>query len=85
MKSHDVENITQNQAIRALVGYHHYFMMDISDARDRVKSSLRDAGLTGWSVFVGRLDSAIPDGAIRVGQVKVHSGACAFPLYVGRI
>ncbi len=68
--------------VRALVGHHHYYRMGIFEAQTCVQESLAHAGLTGWRAGIVMRGEGLPDGAIRVGQVKVRSGDPEFPLYV---
>lgn len=64
--------------VLALVGYHHYFRVGVTEAVAAVTESLKNAGMLGWRASYGEC----PNGSIRVGQVKVHSGASEYPLYV---
>lgn len=66
--------------MKAIVGYHNYFQIGISEARELVQKRLDNAGLN-WRA-VCPIDRRAPERSIRVGQVRVHHGDMAFPLYV---
>ena len=67
------------QEIRDKVGNQNYFNIGAYEARDK----LQEVAPEGWKAFVKVLNSdEIPEGAIRVGQVKVRDGDPSFPLYL---
>lgn len=65
--------------VKTTVGYHNYFRISLEEAVACVQEKC-PAGWRAWaSAF--RANNP-PEGAIRVGQVRVHQGDPEFPLYV---
>jgi len=77
----DIKTPDKTIAIKILVGYHNYFRVGYFEAIRIVEKCLLDAGLTGWMASACDTEN-LPAGAIRVGQVTVHSGDRDYPLYV---
>ena len=67
--------------VRALVGYHNYAGIGLSEATDIVQKCADEAGLDYYATN-GCNAAGIPQQAIRVGQVRVHPHDGAYPLYV---
>lgn len=69
-------NLSPEQ-VKALVGYHNYFNIGTFEAQEKVQASCPE----GWRALAAT-SLHVPDGAVRVGQVKVRHADPAFPLYV---
>lgn len=71
-------------AIKILVGYHNYFRVGVFEAIKLVEKSMDAAGLDRkkWYASYSKKIDSVPDGGIRVGQVRVHHGDQSYPLYV---
>jgi hypothetical protein len=67
--------------IRALVGYHNYFMLN--EGKQAVQDACDKSGLN-WRAGVcgGLAGGEMPEGAVRVGQTKLRSGDPEMTLYV---
>ena len=73
--------------IRKAAGYHNYYNVGVDDAVSRVQEDLERAGLAGgWRARSLHSEAAaMPEDAIRVGQVRVRSGDPCFPLILTRV
>jgi hypothetical protein len=71
-------------AIKLLVGYHNYYRVNFADAVQWVQDRIVKSGLNArYFAYAGsRYAKGLPQGAVCVGQFKVHSGDCETSLYV---
>lgn len=68
-----------SEEIKAVVGHHNYFMIGVAEAEQKVQECCPP----GWMARVNIWPrTPLPEGAVRVGQVRVHHGDPAYPLYV---
>ncbi|PCJ05953.1 MAG: hypothetical protein COB10_12750 [Planctomycetota bacterium] len=70
------------EAVKAIIGPCDFFMVGTFEARDMVQRQLDRAGITDWRAGYSHDAAFMPEGAVRVGQVKVHHGDREFPLWV---
>jgi len=63
------------------VGYHNTFRRGLFEVIDEIKTDVPE----GFMVTYGdRDEETTPTGAVRIGQVRVHSGDSSFPLFLMR-
>ena len=71
------EHTPEQLAAAQATGYHNYFRVGLFDAIKMVQ----DHAPSGWSATYLRGDESL-DGAVRVGQVRVHQGDSEYPLVI---
>jgi hypothetical protein len=74
--------MTTIETVKETIGHCNYYMVGTFEARSRVQNQLDQAGITDWKAGYSHHVKAIPEGAVRVGQVQVHHGDGDFPLWV---
>ena len=74
--------MTTIEAVKETIGHCNYYMVGTFEARRRVQHQLDQAGITDWRAGYSHDAAFMPEGAVRVGQVKVHHGDREFPLWV---
>jgi hypothetical protein len=80
----DADATDTELGIRALVGYHHYFMVGAFDAQQMVTEACIKAGIN-YRGFVQTKGDSPPMDSVRVGQVRVHHGDRAMPLFAVKL
>ena len=76
------EMMTTIETVKETIGHCNFFMLGTYEARDLVQRQLDRAGIADWRVGYSHHVQAMPDGAVRVGQVKVRHGDPEFPIWV---
>ena len=78
MKLTELPMRTYHELLAAGFRYHNYFMVGVHDAVRYVQEGLPG----GWRAWYGTQWTDAPEGAIRVGYVKVRTADPAYILYV---
>jgi len=68
-----------SEEIKAAVGYHNYFRIGTAEAEQKVQECCPAGWIARAQIWPSR---RMPEGAVRVGQVRVHQGDPSYPLYV---
>jgi hypothetical protein len=74
----DGDHTAEQLAVARSVGYRNYFRVGCFEAADMIS---RDCP-AGWRGAVAVMTSEMPNGSVRVGQVKVHHGDPEYGLFV---
>ena len=68
-----------DEEIKRVVGYHNYFRIGVAEAEAKVQERCPSGWMARTQIWPS---TPMPEGAVRVGQVKVHHGDPAYALYV---
>ena len=74
--------MTTIDTVKETLGHSNYYMRGTFEVVDEMQGRLTRSGITDWKVGYCHRGQVMPDGAVRVGQVKVHHGDPEFPLWV---
>ena len=76
------EGRTTLDTVKKVLGHCNYFMWGTFETQDFLQKQLDRAEITDWKAGYSHHVNAMPEGAVRVGQVKVHHGDQEYPLWV---
>ena len=74
--------MTTIDTVKETLGHSNYYMRGTFEVVDEMQGRLTRSGITDWKVGYCHRGQVLPDGAVRVGQVKVHHGDSEYPLWV---
>ena len=74
--------MTTIDTVKETLGHSNYYMRGTFEVVDEMQGRLTRSGITDWKVGYCHRGQVLPDGAVRVGQVKVRHGDSEYPLWV---
>ena len=74
--------MTTIETVKETLGHSNYYMRGTFEVVDEMQGRLTRSGITDWKVGYCHRGQVLPDGAVRVGQVKVRHGDSEYPLWV---
>ena len=73
------------ETVKETIGHCNLYMVGTFEAAAQMNQRLAWAGIIDWKAGWSHHVNAMPEEAIRVGQVKVHHGDQPHPLWVKQI
>jgi len=73
------------ETVKETIGHCNLYMVGTFEAVDQMNQRLKWAKIDDWKAGYSHHVNAMPEEAIRVGQVKVRHGDQPYPLWVKQI